>query len=193
MKKFKLVSFAALLFAGTVLPGNKIFAQDGTVEHNYLQGKTGEWSVVMTLRPSADAPAQIISGLAAERIMIGDYCLHEIMHPAASVKMPGFKRLCDFAYNLNEQRWDYMSIDTRITAGIMYFTYQGTDSNTITSFITSFPNPGMGPGQKGRGQSLYCRNVVIKIDNDHDMVRQYWRLTDKTEWLAVQYDYTRSH
>jgi hypothetical protein len=26
---------------------------------------------------------------------------------------------------LNERRWDYMSIDTRITGGIMYFTYQG--------------------------------------------------------------------
>jgi len=143
------------------------------------------------LSPSADVPAQIIKGLVAERVMIGNYCLHEIMHPAAGAKIPDFKRLCDFAYNLNEQRWDYISIDTRITAGIMYFTYLGSASNTITSFITSFPNPGMGPDKKGRGQALYCRNVVIKTDDNHDTVKQYWRLTDKPEWLAVQYDYTR--
>jgi hypothetical protein len=193
MKIFKYISVIALLFAGTVLLDNKIFAQAGKSERNYLKTKTGEWSVVMTFRPSADVPPQIINGLVAERIMIGDYCLQEIMHPLVGAKMPDFKRLCDFAYNLNEQRWDYMSIDTRITAGIMYFTYQGSNKNMITSFITSFPNPGMGPAQKGRGQALYARNVVINIDNDHDMVRQYWRLTDKTEWLAVQYDYTRSH
>lgn len=124
--------------------------------------------------------------------MIGDYCLHETMHPATGAKMPDFKRLCDLAYNLNEQRWDYASIDTRVTAGIMYFTYQGSNDSIITSFLTSFPNPGMGPGQKGRGQALYARNVVVKIDDNHDMVKQFWRLTDKTEWLAVQYDYTRS-
>jgi len=193
MRNLKFISFIALLFACLILVGNEIFAQTGTAEHNYLQSKVGEWSVVMTFRPTADVPPQIVNGIVAERTMIGDYCLHEIMHPAADAKMPDFKRLCDFAYNKNEQRWDYVSIDTRITAGIMYFTYQGSTSNEITSFINSFPNPGMGPGQKGRGQALYARNVVVKINKDHDMVKQYWRLIDKTEWLAVQYDYTRKH
>lgn len=193
MKSTKLIGFIALLFACTVLANDKIFAQAGTAEHNYLQSRVGEWSVTMTFRPTADVTPLVVNGIVAERTMIGDYCLHELMHPAAGVKMPDFKRLCDFAYNKNEQRWDYMSIDTRITAGIMYFTYQSSANNEITSFITSFPNPGMGPGQKGRGQALYARNVVVKINKDHDMVRQYWRLTDKTEWLAVQYDYTRKH
>lgn len=190
MGKFKLIHSTVFLILGLLFT-DKIFAQAGSEEHKYLINKTGKWSVTMTLQPAADAPVQIIKGLTAEREMIGDYCLHESMHPASGVKMPDFKRLCDLAWNLNEQRWDYMSIDTRITAGIMYFTYQGSSDNTITSFITSFPNPGIGPDQKGRGQSLYSRNVVIKIDNDHDSVKQYWRLTDKAEWLAIQYDYIR--
>jgi Protein of unknown function (DUF1579) len=189
----KHASLIALLFAGTILSGNQLFAQVGKSEHNYLAVKTGQWSVTMTFRPSAEAPPQIIDSMAAERIMVGDYCLHEVMHPVVGAKMPPFQRLSDLAYNLNEQRWDYMSVDSRVTAGIMYFTYQGSTKDTITSFITSFPNPGMGAGQKGRGQALYARNVVININDDHDMVRQYWRSIDKTEWLAVQYDYIRSH
>jgi hypothetical protein len=180
-----------MLLITCLLTSSQAFAQPGAKEHKYLTDKTGKWSVVMTLRPDNGAPAQIIKGLTAERAMIGSYCLHELMHPASGVKMPDFKRLADLAWNLNEQRWDYMSIDTRITAGIMYFTYQGSNDNVITSFITSFPNPGIGPSQKGRGQALYTRNVIIKINNDHDMVRQYWRLIDKPEWLAIQYDYNR--
>ena len=192
MKNIYIVRIIALLFAGTVLTDHTILAQSGTKEHSYLQHKTGTWDVTMTFCPSAGGPTPIIHGITAERTMIGDYCLHEVMHPAAPAAMPDFTRLADFAYNLNEQRWDYMSIDTRITGGIMYFTYQGTEGNRITSFITSFPNPGMGPDQKGRGEALHARNVVVWIDNDHDQVQQYWRLTDKPEWLAVQYDYIRS-
>ncbi len=73
----------------------------------------------------------------------------------------------------------------------MFFTYQSAEKDSIVSFITSFPNPGFGPDKKGRGQALYARNVILKINKDHDIVRQYWRLTDQSEWLAVQYDYMR--
>jgi hypothetical protein len=191
MKNIHVVRIIALLFAGTVLADHTILAQDGKTEHSYLQHKAGTWNVTMTFCPSAGSAAQIMHGITAERTMIGDYCLHEVMHPTAPAAMPNFTRLADLAYNLNEQRWDYISIDTRITGGIMYFTYQGTDENRITSFITSFPNPGMGPDKKGRGEALYARNVIISINSDHDQVLQYWRLTDKPEWLAMQYDYIR--
>jgi hypothetical protein len=177
---------AALLFAQTSLR-----AQDNATGHDYLKNKIGRWSVIMTLRPTPDAPPLVVRDLTAERTMVGDFCLHEVLHPSPIAKMPDFQRLSDLAYNVNERRWDYMSIDTRITAGIMYFTYLSADDTSITSFITSFPHPGFGPGHTDRGRAVYMRNVVVKIDRDHDLVKQYWRLTDQPEWLGVQYEYTR--
>jgi hypothetical protein len=186
MKKIILVAFILLLTTA-----ERLFAQNDIAAHNYLKSKTGSWSVTMTLWPAANAAPIVIKNLTAERTMVGDYCLHEVMHPAPGANMNDFQRLCDLAYNVNEQRWDYMSIDTRITAGIMYFIYSGSDDSTISSFITSFPHPGFGPDLQGRGKALYARNVVVKMDGSHDIVRQYWRLTDQAEWLAIQYEYSR--
>jgi hypothetical protein len=186
MKIFQWAVWAALFFAHTSL-----WAQDNTAGHEYLANRTGRWSVIMTLRPSSDAPPLVVRDLRAERTMVGEFCLHEVMHPTSGSKMPDFQRLSDLAYNVNERRWDYISIDTRITAGIMYFTYLSADDTSITSFITSFPHPGFGPQHTGRGLAVYMRNVVVKIDMDHDLVKQYWRLTDQPEWLGVQYEYTR--
>jgi hypothetical protein len=186
MKKIIPVLFILLLTTA-----ERLFAQNDIAAHNYLKSKTGSWSVTMTLRPAADAAPIVIKKLTAERTMVGDYCLHEVMHPAPGINTNDFQRLCDLVYNVNEQRWDYMSIDTRITSGIMNFIYSGSDDSTITSFITSFPHPGFGPGLQGRGQAVYARNVVVKVDSSHDIVRQYWRLTDHAEWLAIQYEYSR--
>jgi hypothetical protein len=177
---------AALLFAQT-----RLLAQNNATEHGYLKNRSGRWSVVMILQTSSDAPSLVVRDLTAERTMVGDFCLHEVMYPPPGAKMPDFQRLSDLAYNVNELRWDYMSIDTRITAGIMSFTFLSADDTSITSFITSFPHPGFGPGQTDRGRAVYMRNVVVKIDRDHDVVKQYWRLTDQPEWLCVQYKYTR--
>lgn len=73
----------------------------------------------------------------------------------------------------------------------MYFMNFESNQDSITSYITNFPYPGFGPDLKGRGQAVYTRNVIIKKDDDHDIVKQYWRLTDKPEWLAVEYEYSR--
>jgi hypothetical protein len=35
------------------------------------------------------------------------------------------------------------------------------------------------------------RNVIIKKNDDHEIVKQYWKFVDKPEWLAVQYEYIR--
>lgn len=52
--------------------------------------------------------------------MIGVFCLHEFMHPTKGAPMPAFQRNADLDYNYNDARWDYLSIDTRITGGIMF-------------------------------------------------------------------------
>ena len=85
------------------------------------------------MQPTIDAKPMLIKGLVAERSMIGALCLHVIMQPAKGAAMPLFKCTSDLDYNLNDTRWDYMSIDTRITAGLMYFTY--FQMQAIASFL----------------------------------------------------------
>lgn len=188
MKKFL---FLALIL--TVLTNAQIAAaQSKSPATDRLRKMTGKWDVTMTMWPNLGAKAITTKALVAERIMIGDYCINEAMYPGPdAVNVPAFQRISDLALNHNENRWDYISIDTRITGGIMYFTYKDSDEKTITSYIQSFPHPGFGPQMQGRGQAVYVRNVITKINDTHDTVRQYWRLTDKPEWLAVQYDYVK--
>lgn len=164
----------------------------GTRESQWLTKKTGTWNVTMTLQPTIDGKPVLIKGLVAERSMIGALCLHEIMQPAKGAAMPLFKRISDLDYNLNDARWDYMSIDTRITAGIMYFTYFQQAGDSIVSYIMDFPHPGFGPQMTDRGKTVRCKNVVLTINENHDTVKQYWKLTDGQEWLAVTYDYMRA-
>ena len=160
-------------------------------QSQWLTKKTGLWNVTMSLQPTADAPQMMIKGIEAERTMVGAFCLHETMHPAKGAAMPAFQRISDLDYNYNDARWDYMSIDTRITAGIMFFTNYSYTSDSIVSYILDFPHPGFGTKQTDRGKTVRARNVIITINENHDMIKQYWKLTDGDEWLAVVYDYTR--
>ena len=157
----------------------------------YLNNKSGKWSVVTNIYPEAGAQPLVIPGLVAERSMIGQYCLHEIMQPGPGSKIPSFLRYSDLAYNLNERRWDYISIDSRVTVGIMYFTYLSSNKDSIVSFIPSFSHPGIGPDLKNRGLAVHARSVIVNIDQDHDLAKIYFRLTDQSEWLFMQYEYTR--
>lgn len=161
-------------------------------QSQWLSKKAGHWEVTMTLQPEKDAKPISIKGLEAERMMIGAFDLHETMQPAKGTAMPLFKRISDLDYNLNNARWDYASIDTRITAGIMFFTNYANEGDSIVSYLLDFPHPGLGLQQTDRGKNVRCRNVIITIDENHDTVKQYWKLTDGEEWLAVRYDYTRA-
>ena len=163
-----------------------------THESKWLSKKSGLWSVTMTIQPTGDSKPVIIKGLKAERSMVGAFCLHEIMAPLKGAAMPRFTRMSDLDYNLNESRWDYTSIDSRITAGIMFFSFHSATGDSITSYIQNFPHPGLGPKQTDRGKSVRLRNVFLTVDANHDVVNQYWKLTDGTEWLAITYDYVRS-
>src|SRR5262249_23283232 len=48
---------------------------------------------------------------------------------------------------------------------------------------------GCGPELEGR----FCRarHVTTRESDDRDISRQYWTAVGSTEWLAVQYEYTR--
>ena len=183
------------LFLFAALPGYCQHQADSafykTEQSQWLAKKTGTWNVVMTLQPAFDAKPVTVKDIEAERTMVGAFCLHEVMHPVKGAAMPLFQRYADLDYNYNDARWDYMSIDTRITAGIMFFPNVPDVKDSIVSYMLNTVHPGFGPEQKDRGKNLRVRNVIITVDADHDIVKQYWKLTDGMEWLAVVYDYVK--
>ena len=64
--------------------------QDAGPEAALLASRAGEWSVVMTLRPTPDAAPIVTKGLIAQRTMIGLF-LQEVLHPGPTANSPDFQ------------------------------------------------------------------------------------------------------
>jgi hypothetical protein len=87
-------------------------------EARWLAGRVGTWDVVMRLQPAPDATPVVVRGLIAERTMIGLY-LQEKMEPNPGSDVAKFSRIEYLTFNSVEQRWQYVSLDTRAPVGLM--------------------------------------------------------------------------
>lgn len=163
-------------------------------EANRLQKLAGLWDVTMTMKPSPDAPPQIVRGLIAERTMHGLY-LEERMHPGPGSAVPMFERIDYLTWDPVQTRWEYASMDSRVPVGIMFG--RGFDrasgrgigpSSEITVYFDNFANPGVGEP----GATMRARHVDYLESNDHHVKQQYWTKLGSPEWLAVEYVYTRA-
>lgn len=65
-------------------------AQTGR-EIAYLTARAGKWDVVMHIATSPDSNPQTIEGIVAERTLVNDYILREVMHPSPGSARPDFK------------------------------------------------------------------------------------------------------
>jgi len=154
-----------------------------------LARRAGTWDVVMTLRPAPDAKPIVVKGLVAERSVIGLY-LQEIMRPSEGSDAADFRRIEYLTYNPVQARWQYVSMDTRVPVGLMPATSFGDQpTDSITVHFENFAIPGFGPELEGR--FFRARHVTTRESDDRDISRQYWTAVGSTEWLAVQYEYTR--
>jgi hypothetical protein len=156
-----------------------------------LVDRIGSWDVVMTLQVSADAKPLVVSGLVAERKMVGRYLAEEI-RPLPGTKTPDFTRIAYLNYSGVEGRWQYVSMDTRFPVGIM--PANSFDSGTPGEVTLEFaPIAFVGMGAEVEGKMLRSNLVVTRDGKDHDIVRQYWMTSDGTsrKWLGVEYDYRR--
>lgn len=160
-------------------------------EAKELARRTGVWDVVITMRLTADAAPVVVSGVMAERSMVGLY-LQETMKPAPEAKVPDFRRICYLTYSKVEGRFQYVSLDTRLPVGIMPATSFGhQNGGKLTFWFDSLAFPGF--GQEVEGRMVRSNLVITRDSDDHDLAQQYFIQADGTgrEWLAVQYDYTR--
>jgi hypothetical protein len=152
-----------------------------------LAQQVGTWDVVMTMRPASTAPPIVVTGLLAERTMIGLY-LQEVMRPAPGSNVPDFRRLDYMTYDPVQTRWEYASMDTRAPIGIMSAKSFTSDVGPdITVYFDNFASPLPG----AFGGSVRARHVDKRQGDDRHVKQQYWTVPGGQEWLAVQYEYTR--
>ncbi|RYG75432.1 DUF1579 domain-containing protein [bacterium] len=152
-------------------------------ENGHLAKFVGDWDVVETAWSSPNV-APKISKLVAQRKMIGSF-LQETIRP--SLNSAQVLRIDYLSFNRVEGRWKYLSMDTRVPAGLM-------------------PAASFGRGEKGRieltfdpfsdpktGQLLQMHQAIIDVDANHSRKDQYFVLADGTgkTQLLHRYAYTR--
>ncbi|MES0030851.1 MULTISPECIES: DUF1579 family protein [unclassified Mesorhizobium] len=160
-------------------------------EADELARRVGTWSVVNTIWPTPGAQPIVMTGLVAERTMIGPF-MQEVMRPAPGSKMPDFQRIAYLSYDRVEGRWKYVSMDTRFPAGIMpAWSFGGEEDGKISLLFQPLGFVGFGPEVEGR---FTASDFVISRDGDnHEVAEQHFLQANGSgkKWLAVRYDYTR--
>lgn len=176
----------------TATPANERLLRPGP-EEQALAERVGTWDVTFTSWEKPGSPPVITSGLVAEREMIGPM-LQERLHPGTGKPGPLWVRVDDLTFNRTEGRWDYVSMDSRVAAGIMVAWSLDHDPATRV-FLTFLPFSTPGTGQEVSGQMLRMEQIVIHEDVDHETKDQYFTSADgvATKWLAKRYSYVRRH
>lgn len=162
--------------------------------HRRLAPLVGAWQVRQTIVPEPGARPLVDSAIVARRALIGGQYLEEVMAAAPGAPRP-FTRVAYLGYNNVNQRWEYVSMDTRFPR-MMYEVsddagaVDGRGADTVALAIDAFVLPGWGPALTG--QSAKQRRLLVLEGPDRVVSRQYWTLPAGREWLAVEYVYTRA-
>jgi hypothetical protein len=91
--------------------------QMGT-ENLILAKRAGLWDVTETVWAYPGAKPVVSTGLVAERVMIG-LMLQEFIRPLKDTLHHDVKRTDLLTFNQLENRWNYVSFDTRVPLGLM--------------------------------------------------------------------------
>jgi hypothetical protein len=190
-----LAAVAALIFAAAHAanpPGGDTAAASMNApgpEAAALAARAGLWDVVETSWPQPGAAPEIVRGQVAERRMVGLY-LQEMLHPAATDEH--VNRLDYLGFNHVTGRWEYLSMDTRVAAGLMPAWSFGQDpAERIRIQFEPFALPGSGASVSG--QLLRMEEFIDHPDPDTETKDQYFILADGsgTRWLGHRYAYAR--
>ena len=152
-------------------------------ENAQLAARVGVWDVVETAWSSPDAPPTSTKAVA-ERRMVGPF-LQETLRP--SLGSPQILRMDYLSFNRVEGRWKYVSMDTRVPAGLMPAASFGRGAKgkiAVTFEPFSAPDSGL---------LLQMHQDIIEQDVNHERKDQYFVLADgggKTQ-LLHRYAYTR--
>jgi hypothetical protein len=160
-------------------------------EHDLFRPLVGVFAVENHLWPAPGAEP-LVSTAVARRRMVDDLYLEEVMAPAVDSGQPPFTRICYLDFNYVNRRWEYVSLDTRIPAYLMYETSVDEtvqDGKIIVLHLPSFTLPGW--GAEVTGQTVRQRRELVVESADRQVMFQYWTLPASATYLAVHYTYDR--
>ena len=153
----------------------------------------GTWDVTFINWEAPGAAPTVVTGLVAERRMIGPM-LEEILRSAPDAGGAPFVRVDDLTFNRLEGRWQYMSMDSRVPFGLM--TAASLDADPAQRVFVAFtPFATTGSGPVASGQMFRMEQVIQRQDADHETKDQYFTAAGgaPAKWLAKRYSYTRRH
>ncbi len=163
-------------------------------EAQALVRRAGFWDVSITSWDGPGAKPVVLSGLVAERRMIGPM-LEEVLHPVDGAAGASFSRADFLTFNRLEGRWQYMSMDSRVPDGLMsaYSLDADPEQRVFMSFLP-FATPHIG-GNGAIGQLWRMEQVIARQDADHEVKEQYFTAAGSApvKWLGNRYSYTRRH
>lgn len=157
-------------------------------ENSWLVPRVGRWDVTET-RWDIPGAAPVITHAVAERRMIGSFLQETLFAPSGP---PKILRLDYLSFHRVEDRWMYVSMDTRGPVGIMPAASYGREQQG--RIVVRFdPLVIAGDGPSASGQMLRMEENIIRQDANHDRKDQYFIMADGTgrRWLAHQYTYAR--
>jgi hypothetical protein len=161
-------------------------------ETEMLRPLSGTFAVENRLWPEPGADP-IISVAVAHRRLVDDMYLEEVMTPTADADQPAFTRVSYLCFSVLNRRWEYVSLDTRIPAQLMYELSADDkvgDGQTLILNLPGFTLPGW--GSDVTGQWARQRREITLESPDRQIMRQYWTLpAAPEEYLAVSYVYSR--
>lgn len=161
-------------------------------EAQALVRRAGTWDVTITSWDAPGAAPTVMTGLVAERRMIGPM-LEEIIRPAPATAGPSFARADYLYFSRLEGRWQYMSMDSRVPFGLMFAWSLDADKEerVFMSFLP-FATTGLA-GSGAGGQMWRMEQVIARQDADHDTKDQYFTPAGAApvKWLGMRYSYAR--
>jgi hypothetical protein len=157
-----------------------------------LVQRTGIWDVTITSWEKPGATPVVLSGLVAERRMVGPM-LEEVLHPVAGASGANFSSADFLTFNRLEGRWQYMSMDGRVPNGMItaYSLNADPEQRIFMSFLP-FANADV-IGTVAIGQLRRMEQIIARKDENHEAKYQYFTVAGSapTKWLGVRYSYTR--
>ncbi len=123
--------------------------------------------------------------------MIGSF-LQEIIAPTPNAAAADIKRIDYLSFNRVEGRWKYISMDTRVPAGMMPAASDEPGENGTITFRFE-PFAVTGSGADVTGQMLRMKQIIIQKDADHDQKDQYFAPAGGSGKMQLghRYEYVR--
>jgi hypothetical protein len=156
----------------------------------------GTWDVRASMWLASGTKPMTLSAVA-DRHIVGDGLLEEVMTPAPGSGTPAFTRVALLGHNDVNGNYEYVSWDTRAPQ-MMYQTShsigipgEARDSGAIWFYLDgSFVVPRWGTERN----VAFRHRLVMEPGKDRQVLRLYWRRLSgepASEFLATEYVYTR--